>query len=109
MIGSLALSLTLYCVILAGIPLAYADVTPLRQQELLHLLKHDCGSCHGITLHGGLGAPLTPTALTGKSDQFLENIILHGLPSTAMPPWKGLLSREEIHWLVERMRKGSDQ
>ncbi|MBF0399654.1 MAG: cytochrome c [Magnetococcales bacterium] len=79
---------------------------PLRQQALIHLLKHDCGSCHGLTLKGGLGPPLTPEALSGKSAEMLADTIAYGLPATAMPPWQGLLSREEIFWLAERLREG---
>jgi mono/diheme cytochrome c family protein len=34
-----------------------AALDTARQAELLHLLKHDCGSCHGMTRKGGLGPP----------------------------------------------------
>ncbi|MEO5377011.1 MAG: cytochrome c [Magnetococcus sp. DMHC-6] len=87
-------------------PLAHAELSLQRQQELFHLLRQDCGSCHGLTLKGGLGLPLTVTALAGKSPELLENIIYNGLPEKAMPPWKGLLTPEEIHWLVERLQQG---
>lgn len=99
-------SLLTASLLFTGMASAGAAVTPLRQAELIHLLKHDCGSCHGITLRGGLGSPLTPTALAGKSPEVLEDIIIHGIPGQPMPPWKGLLSQEEIQWLVEQMRKG---
>ena len=32
-----------------------AALDTARQAELLYLLKHDCGSCHGMTRKGGLG------------------------------------------------------
>ena len=32
-----------------------ADLNADRQAELDHLLRHDCGSCHGLRLQGGLG------------------------------------------------------
>ncbi|MBF0358728.1 MAG: cytochrome c [Magnetococcales bacterium] len=86
---------------------ASAEAEPTRHKELLYLLKHDCGSCHGITLRGGLGPPLTKEALAGKSTGLLADIITYGLPGTAMPPWLGLLSREEILWLAKRIQKGS--
>ena len=49
-------------------PLAAAAIEPppARQAELLHLLRHDCGSCHGLTLKGGLGPPLLPATLAAQ-------------------------------------------
>jgi protein NirF len=35
---------------IAGI--AAAEPSPARQQELIHLVRQDCGSCHGMTLRG---------------------------------------------------------
>ncbi len=77
-----------------------------HQQELLHLLRQDCGSCHGLRLLGGLGPPLTATALQGKPKAYLESIIMHGMPEQAMPPWKGILSPEDVSWLVDRLLEG---
>ncbi len=77
-----------------------------RQQELLHLLRQDCGSCHGLRLLGGLGPPLTASALQGKPKEYLQQIILHGVPEQAMPPWKGFLNQEEVGWLVDRLLEG---
>lgn len=77
-----------------------------RQQALLHLLKHDCGSCHGMMLKGGLGPALLPQNLLGKSDDFLQQTILNGRVRTAMPPWRDLLSEPEVRWLLERLRQG---
>ena len=34
-----------------------------RQAELRYLLKQDCGSCHGMTMKGGLGPALLPQTL----------------------------------------------
>lgn len=76
------------------------SVDPARQAELLHLLKQDCGSCHGLTLKGGLGPSLLPGNLTGKPISFLASTIMNGRPGTAMPPWKGLLKSEEAEWLA---------
>ncbi|MEO5331903.1 MAG: cytochrome c [Magnetococcus sp. YQC-5] len=91
---------------LLGVPSACADITPERKQQLIHLLRHDCGSCHGMSLKGGLGPPLTHQALADKSSNLLEDTIYYGMAERAMPPWQELLSREEIHWLVERLKKG---
>jgi cytochrome c55X len=32
--------------------------------------------------------------------------VLYGRPGTAMPPWNGLLTREEAAWLIDRLRDG---
>ena len=78
-----------------------------RQQELRHLLKHDCGSCHGMRLTGGLGPALTPDAIHEKPDVMLRETILHGRRGTPMPPFANLLSHEEVDWLIGDLRKGS--
>lgn len=77
-----------------------------RQQELLHLLRHDCGSCHGLTMKGGLGPPLVPEALAGKDDAMLIEAILDGRPGTPMPPWRTQLRPAEAGWLVKALRAG---
>jgi len=64
------------------------ELTSVRQQELLNMLKHDCGSCHGLPPKGGLGPSLMPEALAGKSDALLADAIQNGRAGTAMPPWK---------------------
>lgn len=79
-----------------------------RQGELLHLLKQDCGSCHGMTMKGGLGPALLPQDLAGKPDEFLVHTVLEGRPNTAMPPWQGMLDREEAQWLILQLRQGLD-
>lgn len=86
---------------------ASAEGLSVRQQELEHLLKHDCGSCHGMSLQGGLGSSLLPDDLKERSDDALFLTIKQGLPGLAMPPWGPLLSDSDIQWLVERLRKGS--
>ncbi len=83
------------------------EIPQPRREALLHLLRHDCGSCHGMTLNGGLGPPLTPEALHGKPAAALQATILHGRPGTPMPPWRGMLSETEVRWLVEALRTGS--
>ena len=83
-----------------------ADITEQRQQQLMHLLKHDCGSCHGMTLKGGLGPSLLPSALHGKPDELLFVTIREGRPGTPMPPWKSQLSEEDVNWLIKQLRKG---
>ncbi|RMD64900.1 MAG: cytochrome c [Alphaproteobacteria bacterium] len=77
-----------------------------RQSELLYLLRQDCGSCHGLTLKGGLGPPLLPEALAARSDEDLVAAIVEGRPGTPMPPWGFEISRDEAAWLVRRLREG---
>ena len=77
-----------------------------RKSELLHLLKHDCGSCHGLALKGGLGPALTAWALDNKPALYLVDTILAGRPGTPMPPWKAMLSRQDATWLVDVLLKG---
>jgi cytochrome c55X len=76
-----------------------------RQTALLNLLRQDCGSCHGMSLRGGLGPALLPETLVGKTDAFLVETILNGRPDTAMPPWRGFFSPDEALWLVRQLRK----
>jgi cytochrome c55X len=90
-----------------GAGLAAAAVPAERERELRHLLTHDCGSCHGLTLKGGLGPALTPAALAGKSPLMLREVILHGRPGTPMPPWKDFLSADEAQWLAELLVRGA--
>ena len=85
---------------------AVADVSRERQVQLLYLLKHDCGSCHGMTLKGGLGPPLLPDAIANKSGELLVNTILDGRAGTPMGPWGRFISEQEARWLVERLRRG---
>lgn len=82
------------------------DIPNDRQQELLHLIKHDCGSCHGMTLKGGLGTPLTSEKLQGKSPEALSSIIMNGVKGTPMPPWKGILDKQEVSWMVKQLKTG---
>lgn len=85
---------------------AIADISTTRQVELMHLLKQDCGSCHGMTLKGGLGPALLPATLDGKSHELLTATILEGRPGTAMPPWKAMLSNDEAAWIAQQLKQG---
>jgi cytochrome c55X len=80
-----------------------------RQQQLIHLLKHDCGSCHGLTMKGGLGPPLLPAAIEEKPDAAMIEAILDGRTGTPMPSWSFALSESEAAWLVQRLRSGELQ
>jgi len=88
------------------LPVAAGEPAPPRQQALIQFLKQDCGSCHGMTLQGGLGPALLPEALSAKPDDVLITTILKGRSGTAMPPWESFLSRDEAAWLVAQLRAG---
>jgi cytochrome c55X len=94
-----ALAITLGTVLPAA-----ADIAPTRAAELEHLLIQDCGSCHGLTRKGGLGRPLTPAALTQTDRDGLALIILDGVPGTAMPPWRPLLTEAEALWIADYLK-----
>lgn len=82
---------------------ASAQPEPARQQQLLRMLRQDCGSCHGMRLSGGLGPALTPQALQDQPLQSLAATIYHGRPGTPMPPWKSMLSAAEAEWLARQL------
>lgn len=74
--------------------------------RLERLVRQDCGSCHGLTLAGGLGPDLRPAALEGHDADSLAGIVLDGLPGTAMPPWRPLLTEAEALWIGAYLLKG---
>jgi cytochrome c55X len=93
----------LVCVtsVVAGQP-----VGATRQKELVRLVRQDCGSCHGLTLKGGLGPPLTAQALKEKPVDSLKATILGGRPGTPMPPWRAFMNEAEADWIVNELLKG---
>jgi cytochrome c55X len=94
--------------LLALVPLAAGatEPPPARQADLLHLLRQDCGSCHGLTLKGGLGPPLLPASLAEQEVESVAQIILEGVPGTPMPPWASELAPVEALWLARRLKEG---
>ena len=79
---------------------------PARERELVRLVRQDCGSCHGLTLKGGLGPALLPDALRAKPLESLRYTILLGRPGTAMPAWQGILSEAEADWILKHLLAG---
>jgi cytochrome c55X len=79
---------------------------PDRQRELIRLVRHDCGSCHGMTLAGGLGPALSAQALADRPHAYLQQVILGGRPGTAMPPWRGLLTDQDADWIARQLKRG---
>ena len=74
-----------------------------RQKELVHLVRQDCGSCHGMTLKGGLGPALLPENLRDKPAEGLVATIYYGRPGTPMPPWSQFMSEAEAAWIVDKL------
>ncbi|GBF26009.1 hypothetical protein MnTg02_01045 [bacterium MnTg02] len=80
-----------------------------REAELIHLVRQDCGSCHGMTLNGGLGRPLLPETLKDADSEAIAAIILGGVPGKPMPPWSGLLSEADAVWIAKKLKEGFPQ
>lgn len=81
-------------------------LTPEREAQLIHMVKQDCGSCHGMTLKGGLGPTLLPKAMKKLPQDAIKNTILFGRPGTAMPEWKSILTEQEALWISKQLQKG---
>ena len=93
--------------LLVALPLAAGEALHgERQAELRNLLIQDCGSCHGLTMRGGLGPALLPETLQGKTPVYLTSVILDGRPGTAMPGWRPLLSVDEARWMADVLLQG---
>ena len=95
---------SLLALVVLALPCA-AEVAPARAKALEHMVIQDCGSCHGLTLKGGLGRALTADALAPADAEGLALIILDGVPGTAMPPWRPLLTEEEAMWIAHYLKK----
>ncbi len=83
---------------------AMAEVSPERAEKLEHMVIQDCGSCHGLTMKGGLGSPLTPDVLAHAEPEGRALIILDGVPGTAMPRWRPVLSEDEALWIARYLK-----
>jgi cytochrome c55X len=73
-------------------------------RRLERMVIQDCGSCHGLMMKGGLGRPLTPEALSALDTEMVAAIILDGIPGTAMPPWRPLLSEDQAMWMAQYLK-----
>jgi len=82
------------------------ELSAKRQSELRHLVRQDCGACHGMTLKGGLGPALTREALANKPRDAMLATLLQGRPGTPMPPWENLLTRQEAEWIIDQLYQG---
>ena len=94
--------------LLASAGLAHAGDVP-EPAALAHLVQQDCGSCHGLSLKGGLGPDIRPEALAHYDAAILAEVVLDGIPGTAMPPWRPLLTEAEARWIAEYLLKGDSR
>lgn len=101
-----AMALVLLCS-LAAAALATSGLDADRETALERLVIQDCGSCHGLTMKGGLGSPITPERMAEFDREVLRDVILDGVPGTAMPPWRALLTEREALWIADYLRKGA--
>ncbi len=106
--SKLVFALFLLSTVSAGSVMA-AEPGSDRQKELVRLVRQDCGSCHGMTLQGGLGPALLPADLHDKPPEGLVATIYYGRPGTPMPPWKQFMSEAEAAWIVQKLMSGFPQ
>ena len=92
---------------MAAMSSASASEPAPNSERLANLVRQDCGSCHGLTLKGGLGKPLTSEHLRSWNREQLVAIILDGVPGTPMPPWRPLISEADARWIVDRLQQGN--
>jgi cytochrome c55X len=77
-----------------------------RQRELVHMVRQDCGSCHGMRLTGGLGPALDAPRMAAFPLESLVATILNGRPGTPMPGWSRLLSAADGLWIAQQLQRG---
>ena len=93
----------IFALFLASTTALAAEPDAVRQKQLVHLVRQDCGSGHGMTLNGGLGPALLPETLKDKPPEGLAATIYYGRPGTPMPPWKQVMSEDEAAWIVDKL------
>lgn len=94
--------------LLAGF-FAAAEAQAVDDTALERLVRQDCGSCHGLTLKGGLGPDIRPDALSHYDHDTLKMVISGGIPGTPMPPWEPLLTKDELDWIVTYLLTGDEK
>ena len=92
--------------LLAGAGLAQAGENA-DSAALARLVHQDCGSCHGLTLKGGLGPDIRAEALAHYDAEVLAEVVLNGIPGTAMPPWRPLMSEADARWIANYLLNGA--
>lgn len=104
--ASLLMPSALAIAVLTAMTVSAGEPTPERQKALSYLVRQDCGSCHGMTLRGGLGRPLLPENLAAASAEGIATVILDGIPDTPMPPWRGQMTEAEALWIARALKEG---
>ena len=101
---------------LEAVPSEFAGKTnPLGADaatEGAKIFKSNCETCHGIQGHGDgpIGEALDPKPMnlaelqTVAADDYLLWRITEGRPGTSMPPWKNILTEEQIWQVVAFVR-----
>lgn len=56
---------------------------------------------------GGLGSPIRASDLSAIDVEALRDIVLHGLPGTAMPGWAGIIDEREADWIARKLKEGA--
>ena len=80
---------------------AAPDATALER-----LVRQDCGSCHGMTLKGGLGPDIRAETIAHYDPDTLRDVILDGIPGTPMPPWRPLITEADAEWIARYLLEG---
>lgn len=74
--------------------------------EVKELYDQHCASCHGFELEGAQSESfLDDEWIHGSSDAEITKVIRDGVPDTDMPPWKAVLSSQQIRSLVILIRE----
>src|SRR5262245_29234832 len=103
--GELSVILTRYGVVLAQAPGATPSLSPeLRVARSTYLSQ--CSQCHGVDAKGTT-ASANLRSFKGTENDFLR-IVETGRKGTAMTPWKGLISEEDIRAIARYIKTLSD-
>ena len=69
------------------------------------IFAQNCAACHGADAGGSaLGPTLVSANVAVNKDDFFRDAIANGRPGTAMPPWGGVLSSQEIENVIAFLR-----
>ena len=84
-------SLWVHVLVLLGVAAvaasAQAEPVAQRQRELVNMVRQDCGSCHGLTLKGGLGPALLPEDLRDKpAESLVATVMASAIGSRLITP-----------------------